>query len=136
MNEAIFVFALVLAVVGSVAAVLITWFSRSALLRLQADWRDWHLKLHAEVKRLEGAVERTTNSKLAAEVDALRGAVDVMRNANRKEFGSLWARVGRGPRASAFFDGMTGVPLEGDDEVNAMLALQSAKPAGPTNGAV
>lgn len=135
MNEStIFVFALVLAVVASVAAVWITWLSRTAMLRLSLDWRDVHLKVLAEVKRIEGAVEKTTNSKLAAEVDALRGALDVYRASTRKELGALWGRIGgRGATIDSYAIPAGNGAYSGDPELDELLRLQSAKPAGPGN---
>lgn len=132
MNQAILLSVLAVFAVGIVAAVLITYATSKAVLKMDAGWRDWHVKLSAEVKRLDAAIERTSNAKLAAELDALRGALDVNRASVRRELGSLWGRLGgRGHRAT-YVDAETGEAIDGDDEINAMLALQSAKPAGPS----
>lgn len=133
MNDSIiFVCVLALTALVLVAAVSIIWLCRSALLKLDAKWHGLHVQLSADVKRIEGAVERTTSSKLAAEVDALRGALDVYRASTRRELGALWGRLGG---RSAVIEGEfthvgNGAPAA-DDELQALLALQSAPPARP-----
>lgn len=118
--------ALVLAAVTSVALALL--ISRVALhQRLLEALGDRCSKLSADV-------EKKSPATLRAEVDDLRGALDRVTASNRREFGALWGKLG--PRTPArTFDGTTGLPLEGDDELEAVIALQSAKPVGP-NGSV
>lgn len=121
--------ALVLAVVGSGVAVLTIFATRKLEEDLVAMQQRWDL-LGMQFKQTEAAVERTTNSRLAAEVDALRGALDVLRASNRREFSTIHGRLGGRPRSVV----IEGELADADDEVAAMVALQTAKPAGPGNG--
>lgn len=116
-------FALVMAVVALAGV--------ASIISALADGRR---RMDSLATRLE-AVAKTANSSMSAqlrsELDDLRGALDVMRASNRKELGGLWARVG-GKREGHVFDGTNGRPLvEGDEELQALLALQSAKPVAP-----
>lgn len=137
MNDyAIFAFALALIALVLVAAVSIIWLCRSALIKLDAKWAGLHVKLSADVHRIEAAVERTTNSKLAAEVDALRGALDVYRASTRKELGALWGRLGgRGATLDAEVTHVGNGAVAADDELQALLQLQSAPPVRPSPAA-
>lgn len=120
----IFAFALALGV-GAGAAVL----SIISSYRLNAAERD----LRDGLRQLSQLGQGNPN-KLRAELDDLRAALDVIRASNRREFGSLWGRLGGRGRQASIIDGDTGLPLSGDDEVDAMLALQSAKPVSPNGG--
>lgn len=122
----------VFALVTCVGLLVVVAWSISEIAKLEEQAVRMQEQLRGESARLMSAVERTTNSKLAAELDALRGALDVMRNSNRREMSTLWGRLGA--RKAAILDGETGEPLEGDDELQAMLRLQTAKSAGPGQG--
>jgi hypothetical protein len=84
-------------------------------------------ELHAAVQALRERLEHSRElmpAKIAAELDDLRGALSTMQQANRREFGKLWARLATTPRADELKD-LNG----GDDtELAALLALQSAGP--------
>lgn len=79
------------------------------------------------VNELTKRTERTSNASVLAAVDDLRGALDVMRASNRKEFGALWGRLGG--RSNGRVLDPDGAVV--DDELAAVLALQSAKPVQP-----
>jgi len=114
-------FALVIAVVALGGVLLIT-------SRVAATWKATDSRL----TNIRTEITNTSTAKLRAEVDDLRGALDVIRASNRKEFGALWGRMGgRGQNSGKVFDGASGLPLADDDELEAVLALQSAKPVQP-----
>ena len=125
----------VFAVAISAAALGVAWLTISGSAAGVKKLESWARHANSELMKLKDRVDGTTNSKLKAELDDLRGALDVMRASNRKEFGSLWGKIGRGANNGRVFDGATGAPLTGDDELEAVIALQTAKPVSP-NGSV
>jgi len=73
-------------------------------------------------------VEQHSNATVLSHIDDLRGAIDVLRASNRKEFSSVWGRLGgRPPREE------TAAPIAAqrvdDGSFEALLDLQSAPPA-------
>lgn len=120
------IFACVIAAAGLVGLVLLT----SRLRALALGW-DSRLGRHAiELQELRKIVNERTPTALRAEVDDLRAALDVIRASHRREFGSLWGRLGGKPNGKVI-DNDTGLALEGSDELEALLALQRAKPVQP-----
>lgn len=120
------------AVVISVGALGVAWSIMSAL-RVIERRTDSTLRAHAAaIQGIRKELTTRTPAALKAEVDDLRGALDVIRASNRREFGAVWGKMGgRGSNNGRVLDGDTGQPLEGDDELAAVLALQSAKPVQP-----
>jgi len=72
--------------------------------------------------------EKTTSAALKAAVDDLAAALDASRASNRRELGRLWAKIG-GERPTRTFE--NGAALEGDDDLEALVAFQNAKPVQP-----
>lgn len=119
----------------SVAALVVGRWTMSASAAGIRRLDSWAGHVNNRLTEISGRVTSTSTSQLRAELDDLRGALDVIRASNRKEFGALWGRMGgRGADRAKTFDGATGLPLGDDDELEAVLALQAAKPVGP-NGA-
>jgi len=120
------VFAFVIGAVALAGLVLLT----SRLAALALGWDSRLLEQRASIEKLRAAQERTSTATLRAELDDLRGALDVIRASNRRELGSLWAKVGGKPNGR-IFEHDTGLPLAGDAELDAVIGLQSAKPVQP-----
>lgn len=76
--------------------------------------------------QLVSMAEKSGPNVLRGEVDDLAAALDKLRASNRREFGQLWARIGGPAREAKTFE--NGEPLSDDDELEAVLALQSAQP--------
>lgn len=114
------VFALVLVVVA-LGALGLLMSHVAALTRALAS-------LSTRTALIEQTTSKSAPAALAAGLEDLRGALGVMAASNRKQFGSLWARVGR-QREPEYRDGQ---PV--DEEMGDLLAFQSAAPVRP-NGA-
>lgn len=124
------IFAVAMLAGVSVVARSITSELRATELRTEST-----LRAHAvAIQGLRKVTAMQTPAALKAELDDLRGALDVIRASNRKELGALWGKMGgRGSNNGKVFDNDTGQPLEGDDELQALLALQTAKPVQPNS---
>jgi hypothetical protein len=96
---------------------------RVRALQLQVDALTAHVKaMQMQLDELETLVKAGTPASLLAEIDDIRAAADMTRASNRKEFASLWGRMGgRGHKAETFD---TVQHANGDFE--AMLTLQSS----------
>lgn len=70
-----------------------------------------------------------SNATLQATIDDLRGAIDVLRASNRKEFSSLWGRLGGRPVRTIDAEGIE-MP-QGNSQFEALLELQSKPPVSP-----
>lgn len=119
--------------VATLAVALVGGWSIMSALRDTERRMDSRLSAHAAaITQLRKEMAVKTPSALKADLDDLRGALDVIRASNRREFGALWGKMGgRGSNNGKVFDGGTGLPLEGDEELDALLALQTAKPVQP-----
>ena len=127
MHAIITAFALVLAVVACGAVAL----TISALAQLKRATESQLGTLRNSLASVQAIAAKSSSTTLRTEVDDLRGALDVMRASHRREMASLWGRMGGRPRQTSMLDGDTGEPLTGDDELAAMVALQTAKPVSP-----
>jgi len=99
-------FAVVIGVVA-LAAVL----SLTSAVRRRTDALAW------KCRRLEDEMKTATPMAVRHEVEELSAALAKLRAQNRREFGSLWAKVGGG-RRTEYADG--GI----DDHLASLLALQ------------
>lgn len=115
----------IFACVMSVAALGAAWLTISGYKNGAARMDS----LAAHVAKLETEVTKTSSAVLRAEVDALAGALDASRIANRREFGSIWGRLG-GKREETN-GSVVQTRQVGDDSFEAMLALQSLAPSKP-----
>jgi len=113
----------IFAFVIAAAALVGVWLIISYL---SARARGWESRLERHAADIQ-SLRTTTPSALGAEVDDLRAALETQRASNRKELGSLWARVGGRPLSGEFIE--TRQAPNGDFE--AMLALQSAPVVKP-----
>lgn len=131
-------------VIGAAALVvaLLTMSACASISRRMASVDRWAGDVNHKLAQViptiteivEGRISSTSQATLRAELDDLRGALDVIRASNRKEFGALWGRMGgRSSGQTSILNGETGEPLQGDDELDALLALQRAKPVAPTS---
>lgn len=89
--------------------------------RFAASARGWDSRL----LKIAENMRTSTPSAFRAELDDLRAALDVIRASNRREFGSLWARVGAEKRESS-----SGVQKP-DADLETLLEFQARPPAGP-----
>jgi hypothetical protein len=127
-----FALALVAAVCG-VLALIISLRLRAAQERWQSQMRKQFEQYSGNVKLLHTRIsdrlrelEGQTPAKLAAEVAALSDAVSRVADTHRRFAGKVWAEL-RGDHAQkAVPNGETE-----DDDLRAVLALQTAKPVSP-----
>lgn len=123
----------IFALVISVAALGVAWLTMSASAAGVTKLDSRIDLLQAATRALEQRAMKSAPETLRAELDDLRGALGVLSASNRREFGSLWGRLGgRGSNHGKIIDGDSGLPLEGDDEIEAVLALQRAQPVKPS----
>lgn len=119
------VFALVF-VVG--VSVIVGWTIsdlRRQVLAQASSLDIWVKNFKPELAKLAAA----SPVKLAAEVAELSEAVERLRRTHQRFAGRFDQYVK--PQRGAVYDADTGAPLEGDEELEALLALQTAKPAAP-----
>ena len=93
--------------------------------QIAAEWQRRAARFDAEAKRISDAlraVEAQTPAKLAAEVAELSEAVQRVADTHRRFAGKVWSIIGERKPAAAG----NGVD---DDELSAMLQLQTAQPA-------
>lgn len=110
-------------------ALMVSFAAASSAVALVVAWSTLHA-CAAGAKRMDSMsllIAKTTPETLRAEVDDLRGALDVLRASNRKEFGSLWGRLGGKPDTA----GALPTQREVDGSFAALLDLQSRPPSGP-----
>jgi hypothetical protein len=115
-------FALVIAVAACGVGVLTISACADGVRRMDSMQRELTALAHAP---------KTTHAALSADLDDLRGALDTMRASNRKEFGSLWGRLGGRPRV-AEIETIQATELSmgaNDSSFEAMLALQASPPS-------
>lgn len=110
-------FALVLAAVALVALALLT--SRVSRFIGDLDYR---------MDGVEETMKRTSTTAIKAEVDALAGALDAFRASNRKELGSLWARLAPPAQTKVVYNGAEETE---DARFKALLDLQGRPASGP-----
>jgi len=119
----IFAFALVLLAVTSVALASLIFVTRVEAKRLRGFAARLQASSVEHSKRL-ASVEKTTPTVLAAKVDELSEAVAKLAETHRKFAGRMDRRYQlERPRPD--------VDTDDDTEISELLALQSAKPAGP-----
>lgn len=95
------------------------------------------LDLNARLRLLENSTRERTPAVVTAAIEDLRTALASVNATNRREFGAIWKRLGLARAAAAperqpnMFDG-SGELIEGDEEFDALVALQKAKPVQPS----
>lgn len=131
--------AFVLALVAFACAVLVwitSWLQRRELESwkgtLVADLQRRLASATAQHKQISDALrelERQTPVKLAAEVAALTESVQRHADTHRRFAGRVWAAIQHGPPPGS--NPNPSVDGVGDDELQAVLALQRATPPKP-----
>lgn len=111
--------ALVIAVAAFVVAALTLRAASNGYARMDS--------LSNRIALLGAEIEKRTPESLRAEVDDLRGALDTIRSSNRREFGSIWGRLGGRPPVEGRAEGRAA----NDDSFEAMLQLQAAPSPEP-----
>ena len=123
----IFAFALAFLALGFAAVAWTTCASLARASKHQALWTDGTVKsLQARLVELEKRPTNTPVAQLRAEVGDLAAAVDELRLSTRKQYGKLWRRQQLEEGVSTSPGGTS----TGDDEIDAMIRLQGAPPAG------
>lgn len=126
-----FAFVLAFVAVASVVAVSIILLRHmlrtdSSLATMRSDFVSFSASVNARV----AAVEKQSPTKLAAEVAALSEAVARHSEIHRRFAGRVWQRIGRNePQHDGFEVDVTNDTS--DDEITALLRLQSAPAASP-----
>lgn len=135
MFASIFGSVLVLAAVGNAALALTIWWRLTrrmdGISEKHAQTCTGYNRLLAQLSAKLNALQLKAPEALAAQVADLAEAVARLRATHQRFAGRFDATRGR------VFDGATGEPLpdDDDDEIAAMVGLQTAPPAKPTNGA-
>lgn len=118
------------AVVLAAAALGVALLATSGYAVDRNQFSAWMKTCDARIEALVRESAKRSPETLAAAVDDLRAALDVSRASNRKEFGSLWGRLGgRRPTDGAIGLGAHQID-ERDGAFDALLDLQSRPPAG------
>ncbi len=96
------------------------------------EWRDLraeHRFLQSRVAELSTALSTSSGVALSARIAELETALETMRMNQRRELGRLWKLIGNDahdPRNTPAPNGHSG-----NDDIDALLRLQSAPPASP-----